>query len=107
MILLLGICLMPARSHAQVLNYDTSYIEDHTTDLIVRVFTGYKFSGYKLDQRGFKAPLTFKSNNNISVGLGFNYRFLGFSLALKTPFINNDNTLLGKTSMVDLELMCT
>lgn len=108
-LLAFGMYLPCAQAFCQLLwerhisNYDTTFVENHNTDLAVRLFGGYRFSGYKLDQRNYGEPLTYKSNDNFNLGIGINYRFIGLSLGVKAPFVNNDEDRYGKTKMFDLQ----
>lgn len=98
---LLLIC--PETVFGQKLTYNKSYIEDHSKDFIIKFFGGTKFSGYKIDQRGGGNAVVYKSNDNISTGIGFSYRFLGLSIAFRAPVLNNDNVRYGKTKALDLQ----
>jgi len=91
------------RLHARLPSFDTTYIEDHTTDLTVRVFSGYKFFNYTLKQKDYAQALEYKSNDNYILGSGFNYRFLGLNIAFKAPLVNNDAENLGQTKSLDLQ----
>lgn len=88
---------------AQRPSSDTAYIEDHTKDLTIRLFSGNKYSNYRLDQKHFRHSLTYKSNDNYNIGAGFNYRYLGLNIGIKMPFINNDNDIYGLTRRLDLQ----
>ena len=46
----------------------------------------------------------YSTNENFNIGLGFNYKWLGFSMAFNLPAINNDDELYGKTTGIDLQL---
>ncbi|XZF13411.1 DUF4421 domain-containing protein [Chitinophagaceae bacterium MMS25-I14] len=82
---------------------DTAYISDHSRDLTVRLYGSRKYTDYKLHDRGEQHALKYKPNNNINVGVGFNYRFLGINLGFNLPFINNDNDRYGRTKHLDLQ----
>lgn len=82
---------------------DRRYIEDHTKDLTVRAFATTKFSRFLIGQNGKGEFLPFASNDNLNIGAGFNWRFLGMNLGFKMPFVNNDDKKFGKTRSFDLQ----
>ena len=102
-LIVIGLSIHPANAVSQHIKYDSSYVQDRKTDLMVRAYGGYSFSGYKLDQKGFSEPVTYKSNNNFNIGLGITYRFLSISFSTKAPLVNNDNDRYGDTKSFDLQ----
>lgn len=82
---------------------DRRYIEDHSKDLTVRAFGTTKFSRFVIGQNGKGEFLPYASNDNLNIGAGFNWRFIGLNLAVKMPFVNNDNARFGKTKSFDLQ----
>ncbi len=65
-----------------------------------------KYSNFELREAGQPndSIIKYSPNSNFNLGAGFSYKWMGFSLAFNLGFINNDHTLKGKTSSVDLQL---
>lgn len=82
---------------------DRRYIADHTKDLTIRIFTNNKFSRYVIGNNGYSERLPYATNDDLSMGAGFNWRFIGLNLGVKMPFINNDDAKFGKTKSFDLQ----
>jgi hypothetical protein len=95
----------PKKSPLSWLNVknDRRYIEDHTKDLTVRAFATTKFTRYVIGRNGNGEFLPYASNDNLNIGAGFNWRFIGLNLGFKMPFVNNDNARFGKTRSFDLQ----
>ena len=83
-----------------------TYKESYKGQLGLYVYGISKFSNFQLKENGQKNDSTLKyhPNNNFNLGLGFSYKWLGLGIAFNLPFINNDNSLKGKTSSLDLQL---
>ncbi len=82
---------------------DSSYIEDHTEDLTLRLFGSRKYTYYDMIDRGLKEEVLYRPNSASNVGFGLNYKFIGVNFAFNFPFINNDNERYGKTKFLDLQ----
>jgi hypothetical protein len=84
------------------IKYDTNYIEVYRDELTTRAYILRKQNGYTLSDRLLSPGIKYRTNDNVRLGLGFTYSFLTLNLALKIPFINQDNELYGKTKYLDL-----
>ncbi|RPE12230.1 DUF4421 domain-containing protein [Chitinophaga lutea] len=82
---------------------DSSYVEDHTEDLTLRLFGSRKYTYYDMKDRGLKEEVLYRPNSANNVGFGVNYKFIGLNFAFNLPFINNDNEKYGKTKFLDLQ----
>ncbi len=82
---------------------DTAYIRDFTNDITVRGFLGNKLTRYALGDYDFSKKLSYQANDNYNIGVGFNYKFIGFNLSLKLPFINEDTRRYGSTKFIDFQ----
>lgn len=82
---------------------DKRFIEDHTRKLTVRLFTNTKFSRYVIGRNGNGEKLPYNTNDHVSLGAGFNWRFIGANIGFKMPFVNNDYRRFGRTSSFDLQ----
>lgn len=83
-------------------NYDSAYISDHSKEITVRTFISTINITYKIGDDKYADRLTYKPNENFSIGAGFNYKFLGLNLSVKMPGRNDDDIKFGKTTHLDL-----
>jgi hypothetical protein len=81
---------------------DRRYIEDHTRDVTARVFSINKFSRYVIGASG-NERLIYSSNDNLGLGIGANWRFIGINLAFRMPLVNNDYSRFGRTRSFDVQ----
>jgi hypothetical protein len=86
---------------------DTNYIEAYKDELTVRVFVSRKQKAYNLSSRLFSPWVKYRTNDNLLLGLGYTYNFLTLNLAVKMPFINQDDDVYGKSSYFDLNFHTT
>jgi hypothetical protein len=84
-------------------NNDSTYVKDETRKLTVRAFGSNKFSKYTPGDYGFDRNLSYSANNNYNIGIGATYKYVGFNIESKIPFINNDMDRYGKTKFLDLQ----
>jgi len=82
--------------------YDSSYIEVYKDELTTRIYLSRKQNGFTLSERLYKPWIQYKTNDNLLLGLGYTYSFLTINLAVKMPFINQDDELYGKSRYIDL-----
>ena len=80
---------------------DSAYIYTYPYDVTVRVFGSHKFTRHLIGQEGNTQPIDYRPNSQYNVGVGFNYNFFGLNLGFKSPFINDDNDIRGKTKPFD------
>jgi hypothetical protein len=83
---------------------DTNYIEAYKDELTARVFVSRKQKGYNLSSAPFSPWLRYRTNDNLLLGLGYTYSFLTLNLAVKMPFINQDDHIYGESRYFDLDL---
>lgn len=96
--------LFGAATQAQKpIQFDSSYIQDKSGDLLLRVYGSNKFTQLTLGDYHYTERLVYKPNTNYNVGLGFNYRWLGINIGFKGPGINNDDDRRGKSKWLDLQ----
>ena len=88
---------------SSTIKYDTNYIKVYKDELTTRLFLSRKQNGYTLSDRLYKPWLQYKTNDNLLLGLGYTYSFLTLNLALKMPFINQDDELYGESKYLDLQ----
>lgn len=83
-------------------NYDSTYINDHSQELTLRYFFTTNAVSYEIGDNKYSDWLIYKPNEQLGVGLGFNYRFLGLNLSFKFPDLQNNNDKYGKTTHLNL-----
>jgi hypothetical protein len=97
---------------------DTSYIEEHTEDITLRVFGSRKYNNYDIVDNGIvdgsitdnglvntkdSKEVLYRPNTPFNIGVGFNYRFIGVNIAFNLPAINKESGEYGSTRMLDLQ----
>lgn len=82
-------------------DFDGAYIKNYADSLTTRVYAIRKFSEIDLSSKNGN-DIVWKSNDNLNLGVGFNYKWLGLNVAVKSPFINNDDSTYGKTESFNL-----
>jgi len=83
---------------------DTTYIKNISNKLSVRIYNIWKKSDLILTDIETKKSLIIKPNGSTNIGLGFNYKWMGLGIAIGMPFINNDDSIYGKTNRFDFQL---
>lgn len=82
---------------------DTNYVRSYKDELTVRAFVSRKQNSFNLNDRAFSPWLRYKTNDNLLLGLGYTYSFLTLNLAVKMPFINQDDNIYGESKYLDLQ----
>jgi hypothetical protein len=83
---------------------DTNYVEAYKDELTARLFVSRKQNGFNLSERLFNPWLKYRTNDNLLLGVGYTYSFLTLNLAVKMPFINQDDGVYGKSRYLDLNI---
>lgn len=83
---------------------DTNYILDKSDRFSLYLFSSGKYNQLELSKESFEHPLKLSPNANMSLGLGFSYKWIGLSLGISFPFMNKDNRVYGKTNRFDFQL---
>ena len=73
-------------------------------NLLLRIYGTSKASKFKLVDNDSSFTTKYSPNENFKIGLGFNYKWLGFGLAFNIKPLNNDDSIYGKTENLDLQL---
>ncbi len=109
MLLIVILSSVPGGANAQVFNglemvkYDTNYVRVYKDELTTRFYLSRKQNGYTLSE-GLVSPwLKYRTNDKLLLGIGYTYTFLTMNLAVKMPFINDDD-IYGKSKYTDLTL---
>jgi len=82
---------------------DTNFVRSYKDELTVRAYVSRKQNGFSLNDRVFSPWLRYRTNDNLLLGLGYTYSFLTLNLAVKMPFINQDDNLYGESKYMDLQ----
>jgi hypothetical protein len=83
--------------------YDSTYIKAYRDELTTRFYLSRKQNGYNLSHTLTQPWLKYRTNDNLLLGLGYTYSFLTINLAVKMPFINQDEATFGKSRYIDLQ----
>jgi hypothetical protein len=83
--------------------YDTNYVRAFRDELTTRIFLSRKQNGYNLSTEFLNPWIRYRSNDNFLIGIGYTYSFLTLNLAVKMPFVNEDDNLHGQSKYFDLQ----
>jgi len=86
----------------QYLKHDTNYIKVYKDELTTRIFLARNQNGYTLSEKLVNPGLKYRTNDNLLIGMGYTYSFLTINLAVKLPFINQDDDTYGESKYLDL-----
>ncbi|MCK5028817.1 MAG: DUF4421 family protein [Bacteroidales bacterium] len=86
------------------IKYDTTRITDLTDKL--NIYTGFlgKIHTIELNNSDINNKLSLEPNGKTSIGLGFNYKWLGLGIGFSPGFMNTDNEIYGNTDRLDTQL---
>ncbi|NOX46916.1 MAG: DUF4421 domain-containing protein [Chlorobi bacterium] len=82
---------------------DSNYIESFADQLTMRLYTSRKFTNFTLSDDEVKPSLEYRPNDRLNLGIGATYYGLSLNIGLNFPFVNNDDSLFGQTSYLDLQ----
>ncbi len=82
---------------------DSNYIESFADQLTMRLYTSRKFTNFTLSDDEVKPNLEYRPNDRLNLGIGATYYGLSLNIGLNFPFVNNDDSLFGQTSYLDLQ----
>lgn len=84
--------------------YDTSRIVDLSDKL--NIYAGFfgKIHSIELNNSDLDKKLIYEPNGKTSIGLGFNYKWIGLSASFSPGFLNSDDDIYGETESLDLQL---
>lgn len=91
-------------NYARQGSYDSAYIQTYVDHLIVRGLGIKKSNRLNVKNTKNEQVISFRPNENLNLGFGLNYKFVGLNLAFDLPFINNDDSKYGHTGIFDLQL---
>ncbi len=88
----------------ETLKYDTSRITDYREKL--NIYGGFfgKIHSIELNNSDINKKLRYEPNSKTSIGLGFNYKWIGLAVAFSPGFLNSDNNIYGETESFDMQL---
>ncbi len=84
--------------------FDTLEITDHSEKL--NLYTGFfgKIHSIELNNSDIDKKLRYEPNSKTSIGLGFNYKWIGLAVSFSPGFLNSDNNIYGETESFDMQL---
>ena len=83
--------------------FDPKYIESFSDSLILKLAVVQKFTRFEIEDTFSKNRIEFSPNKDISIGAGFQYKWLGLTFTYKMPGVNNDDDKFGETTQFDLQ----
>ncbi|MDR0365046.1 MAG: DUF4421 domain-containing protein [Bacteroidales bacterium] len=88
---------------ANSLSNASEYIENHSDELLLRLYNIYKYNGFHFSIKGVEKPVrfSFSSAPQLNLGFGFNYKWLGLNFGFNFGFINPHLEKYGKESRLD------
>jgi Domain of unknown function (DUF4421) len=89
-------------AYSATLKFDSTYIKNYASLLALKLVAVKKFSRVLIKDHA-QDKLHYFPNENLNLGVGFNYKWLGLNLAFNLPFINKDNAIYGNTESIDLQ----
>lgn len=82
---------------------DSSYVEDHTGDLTIRLLGSRKYTYWNMRDNNIGEVVQYRPNASNNVGFGANYKWLSLNFSFNLPFINDDDEKYGETKYLDLQ----
>jgi hypothetical protein len=82
---------------------DSNYIESYADKLTMRLYTSRKFTNFTLSDDLVKPNLEYRPNDRLNLGIGATYYGFSLNIGINFPFVNNDDSLYGTTSYLDLQ----
>jgi len=79
------------------------YYEDYSQKFALFLYSKIKYNRFSVTNLAQKKTLFYSPNEQMNMGFGFHYKFLGIGIALNFGFINHDNKDYGKTRRLDLQ----
>jgi len=84
--------------------YDTLRIVNFPNKLAVYFNLSGKMNNIDIQSKTSAAHLQLSPNEITSLGLGFDYKWIGFGLSFGLPFMNRDNEIYGETEKFDFQI---
>jgi len=79
-------------------DYDTAYVANYRSDLVISVVTRYQLVEIDLEQDHGGDGLSYSTNTNGQYGLGINYKWLSAEATFNVPALDNYDQAYGKTT---------
>lgn len=83
-------------------SFDSTFINDLTQKLTLKVILVSRINEYSISDTSGNYSTHFVPNDALSIGVGFNYKFIGFSAAF-FPIASKNTEEYGKTQRLDLQ----
>jgi competence protein ComGC len=85
-------------------NEAESNIIDLSDKLDIHFYGKKKVNSFSFSDNKNGENLLYSPNEQLNIGFGFNYKWLGIGVALNFSFINNDDYIYGNTHRLDLQM---
>lgn len=98
-------------SHARIsglfkkkpLIHDSSYVKSYRSGLVIRGLVNSKFNSITIRSKNSSDQVAYRPNVGITVGGGFNYKWLGLNLSFPIPSSGKNNGKYGTSTGFDLQ----
>jgi hypothetical protein len=81
--------------------YENKYYADYSNNLDLFLYGKRKYNSYQIVHPVNEKVLEYSPNQQLNLGFGFHYKWLGIGIAMNFGFVNNDDDLYGKTKRLD------
>ncbi|WP_164851270.1 DUF4421 domain-containing protein [Larkinella soli] len=102
-----GFLWLVPETHAQILprpdnRVDTAFVRTFPRRLIGRLYLSRKYTSMVITGLGLSAPLRYRPNSSLNMGVGATYGAVTINTAIRVPFLNRDDRR-GSTRFIDLQ----
>ena len=81
--------------------YENKYYADYSNNLDLFLYGKQKYNSFNVAHPTNGQILEYSPNQQLNLGFGFHYKFLGVGIAMKFGFVNHDDDKYGKTKRLD------
>ena len=86
-----------------VAKFNADYIKDYSNLLNIYLYGKIKYDRFNMRDKESGKTIKYSPNDQLNLGFGFLYKWLGVGIAINFPFINHDNDKYGKTTRLDCQ----
>jgi hypothetical protein len=81
--------------------FENKYYADYSNNLDLFLYGKRKYNIYQIVHPVNDQVLEYSPNQQLNLGFGFHYKWLGIGIAMNFGFVNHDDELYGKTKRLD------
>lgn len=87
----------------KLLVHDSTYVKSYRSGLVIRGLVNSKFNSITIRAKNSSEQLVYRPNVGLTVGGGFNYKWLGINLSFPIPSSGKNNNKYGTSTGFDLQ----